>query len=46
MSWASTGPPPGGTVVLSVDEETQVPALDRTRAGPAGGLRHEREAHA
>ena len=35
--------PPGGAVVLSIDERTQIRAVDRTR--PADRVRRRREAH-
>ncbi|MCW8103623.1 IS630 family transposase [Streptomyces tauricus] len=37
--------PPGGAVVLSIDEKTQIQALDRTQPRLAGHLRRHREAH-
>ena len=35
--------PPGGAVVLSIDEKTRIQAVDRTR--PADRVRRQREAH-
>ena len=37
--------PPLGAVVLSIDEKTQVQALDRTQPSTADRLREDREAH-